>query len=96
MEGHVTMETTRFETAAYLDTDEARDEFLRAALETNDPAYIAHAVGAVARTIGMGDIAKATGKSRQSLYRSLDKGGNPTIDTLFATLAAMGKRLTLA
>lgn len=90
------MDTTRFDAAAFLTTEEARDEFLRDALDTNDPGYIAHAVGIVARAYGMTKLANATGKDRQSLYRSLDKGGNPTIDTFFGALAAMGKKLTVA
>lgn len=90
------VQTSRFDAAEHLKTEEMRDEFLRAALETNDPSYIAHAVGVVARAYGMREVAKTTGKARQSLYRSLDQGGNPTIETLFGALDAMGKRLTLA
>ncbi|WP_394652134.1 addiction module antidote protein [uncultured Sphingomonas sp.] len=92
----MTTPTTAFDPAAYLDTEERRDGFLREALATNDAHHIAHAVGVVARASGMIDIAKATGKSRQSLYRSLDKGGNPTIDTIFGALEAMGRKRTLA
>jgi DNA-binding phage protein len=42
-----------FDAAAYLTTPEARDEFLRAALETEDAEFIAHARDVIARAISM-------------------------------------------
>lgn len=89
-------ETTRFEATDYLTTDEARREFLTDALESGNAAYIAHAVGILARAHGMGELASATGRKRQALYRSLSGDGNPRLDTFFGALNGMGVKLTLA
>jgi probable addiction module antidote protein len=45
------------------------------AFETNDAAYIAHALGVVAHAKGMTQIAKETGLSREQRYRSFSTEG---------------------
>lgn len=60
------------------------------ALSTNDAGYIAHALGVVARAKGMTRVAKATGLSREQLYRSFSEEGNPTLKTTLALLSALG------
>jgi probable addiction module antidote protein len=40
-----------------LDTEEAIEEFIAAALETSDPAFIARALGTVARARNMSKLA---------------------------------------
>jgi len=40
-------------------------------------------------------LARKTGLSRETLYRTLSKRGNPRLDTLAAILAAFGLRLTV-
>lgn len=89
-------ETARFDAAELLDTEEAQREFIAAALEDNDPEFIAHAIGVVARARGMTDLADRTGIKRQALYRALDKGGNPTLATLTKVMDALGMRLSIA
>lgn len=42
---------------------------------------------------GIGEIAKKSGLSRQQLYRTLSKNGNPTITTLTEITRAAGVRL---
>lgn len=64
------------------------------ALETGDAAYIASAIGVVARARGMSQIAQETGLSREQLYRSLSPHGNPTLKTTLAILKALGVELT--
>ena len=54
--------------------------FLSDALETSDPAYIALAVGTVARAKGVVEIAKATGLSVEQIYRSLNDHGSHTLE----------------
>ncbi len=87
------LETTVFDPAEYLDDDEAIAGYLSDALETGEPAYIAHAIGVVARAKGMSAIAKETGLSRASLYRALDNGGNPSFATVVEVLSALGFQL---
>ena len=64
------------------------------AFETDDPAYIAHALGVVARAKGMSEIASRTGLSREQLYRSFSARGNPTLKTTLAVMKALNIKLT--
>ena len=86
--------TTRFDAAEYLTTPEAQAEFITAALETGDAAYVRDAIGVVARARGMGEIAKAAGLNRESLYRALGAAGNPEFSTMLRVLDALGIALT--
>jgi probable addiction module antidote protein len=43
------VKTTRFDVAEYLDTPERQAEYVSAALETGDAAFVRDAVGVVAR-----------------------------------------------
>ena len=62
----MTLKTRPFDPAAYLKTDTARAAYMNEALETGDPAFIADAVGVLARARGMGKVAKEAGLSRES------------------------------
>jgi probable addiction module antidote protein len=64
------------------------------ALETADSAYIAHALGVVARAKGMGEIARQTGLGRESLYKALREGGNPEFATVMKVMQALGLSMT--
>ena len=88
--------TRPYDSARYLDTPEAQAEYLTAAFETDDPGFIAEAIGTVARARGMTQIAKDSGLSRESLYRALSSGGNPELGTVMRVLQAMGLRLSAA
>ncbi|UGY09951.1 MULTISPECIES: addiction module antidote protein [unclassified Phyllobacterium] len=77
-----------------LKSDEAIELFLADAFETGDSAYIAKAIGVVARSKGMATIARETGLSREQLYRSLSESGNPTLATTIAVLKAVGFQLS--
>lgn len=85
---------TAYDPAEDLKSDEAIATFMAAAFETGDPAYIAHALGVVARARGMTDIARQTGLSREQLYRSFSGSGNPTLKTTMAVMKALGIELT--
>ena len=76
------VETKSFDPAVYLDTDEARAEYMTAALETEDPAFIADALGVIARARGMTKVAGEAQLSREHLYRSLSDNGNPELATV--------------
>jgi probable addiction module antidote protein len=69
-------------------------EFMADAMESNDAAYIANAIGVVARARGMSDIAHDTGLSREQLYRSFSAGGNPTLKSIIAVMRALGVKIT--
>jgi len=83
-----------YDPAAALESEEAISVFLADALETGDSAYVAKALGVVARAKGMSDLARETGLSREQLYRSFSERGNPTLKTLLAVTRALGVDLT--
>lgn len=85
---------TKFDPAAMLETDEDIVVFMADAFETGDAAYIAHALGVVARAKGMTQLARDTGLSREQLYRSFSEAGNPTLKTTLAVMKALGIDLT--
>ena len=84
-----------YDPAAALDNPEHIVLFMADAFETGDSAYIAKALGVVARTKGMAVVADETGLSREQLYRSFSKQGNPTLKTLLAVMRAVGVDMTI-
>lgn len=90
------LKTKPFDPAEYLDDIESVAAYLSDALESEDPAFIADALGAVARAHGMSDVAREAGVSRESLYRALSTEGNPEFATVLRVLRALGLRLTAA
>lgn len=89
------LKTTRFDPADYIETAEDVRFYLEAAMEGNDPKHIASALGDVARSTGMSEIARKTGLGRQALYNALSENGNPTLETLTAVLDALGLELSV-
>lgn len=89
------VELRPFDAAEYLESEEDILYFLEAAMEGNDPAHIARALGVVARSRGMTEIAKKAGLGRQALYSALSENGNPTLETLTAVLGALGLELSV-
>ncbi|WP_439528546.1 addiction module antidote protein [Pannonibacter sp.] len=78
-----------FDPAELLTSREAVAAFMSDALASGDAGYIAHAVGVVARAKGMSQIAEDAGLSREQLYRSFSREGNPTLKTTLAVLKAL-------
>jgi len=85
--------TKKWDAAEHLKTDEDMAAYLEAALEEDDPALVAAALGDIARAKGMGELAKQTGLGRESLYKALSPGGNPEFATVLKVLKALGLRL---
>jgi probable addiction module antidote protein len=90
----MTEKLSPYDPAEDLGTDAAIATFMAEAFQTNDAAYVAHALGVVARAKGMAQIAKQTGLSREQLYRSFSETGNPTLRTTLAVMKALGVELT--
>jgi probable addiction module antidote protein len=84
-----------YDPAEDLASDEAIALFMAEAFKTSDPAYIAHALGVVARAKGMTQIAAQTGLSREQLYRSFSQNGNPTLRTTMAVMKSLGIELSV-
>ena len=79
-----------FDPARNLKSEEDIFYYLEAAMEGNDPKHIARALGDVAHSQGMSEIAKKSGPGRQALYTALSENGNPTLETLTSVLRALG------
>lgn len=85
---------TAYDPAAALTDDEEIAFFMADAFETGNAAFIAKALGIVARAKGMTQIAIDTGLSREQLYRSFSENGNPTLKTTLAVMKALKIELT--
>ncbi len=86
--------TQPFDAAQYLASEAAQAEYLTVALETGDAAFIADAIGVVARAKGMAEVAKGAGLGRESLYKALSADGNPEFATILKVIRALGLKLT--
>jgi probable addiction module antidote protein len=87
------LKTVRWDVAEHLDSPESIADYLEAVFEIGDPQLIVAALGDVARARGMTLLASETGLSRESLYRSLAKEGNPEFGTVVKVLKALGLRM---
>ena len=92
----MTINTTRFDVADFLDSEEAIQEYFRQVVEDGDPDEIVRALGHIARARGMTQLAKDTGLGRESLYKALSEGSKPRFDTIMRVTKALGLTLTVA
>ena len=88
-----TIKTRPFDMANYLGSEEDVAEYLGQVLAEGDPAELAAALGDIARARGMTQLARDTGLSRESLYKSLSGERAPSTDTLFKVMKALGFEL---
>jgi probable addiction module antidote protein len=91
----VKVKTSTYDVAEHLRTPEEMAAYLDAWLEAapDDVSGIARALGDIARAKGMSQVAKEAGLSRESLYRALGEGGNPSFATVLKVARALGVRL---
>ncbi len=87
--------TTPYDVADYLSTPEDCAAYLDACIAESqgDPAFIAKAIGDIARAKGMSELARATGMGRESLYKALSGERNPEFGTILKVLKALGLEL---
>lgn len=88
------IKTTPFDASEYLDTEEMMAEYLTLALEDENPEVFISALGNVAKARGMAQIARDTGLSRESLYKSLRSGSKVRYETVQKILKALNVRLS--
>ena len=89
----MTLETTPYDSADYLDSPDDIAAYLEAAFEDGDPTLITHALGVVARAKGMSQLAKDAGVTREALYKALTANGDPKLSTFVGVMKALGMRL---
>ncbi len=87
--------TTRYDVAEHLRTPEEMAAYFEACLEeaNGDAAFIAKALGDIARARGMSQVARDAGLSRESLYKALSGERSPNFDTILRVVAALGLKL---
>ena len=88
------LKTTPFDAAEHLTDVESISAFVADAFESGDAVIIADALGIVARAKGMTEVAKGANLSRESLYRTLSKAGNPEFATIIKVMNSLGMQLT--
>ncbi|MGL4339222.1 MAG: addiction module antidote protein [Rhodoglobus sp.] len=85
----------RFDGADYLRTPADAVAYLEVALEESgdDPAAVAQALGTIARSGNLSELARKTGMSREGLYKALTAEGNPSFATISKVAHALGLRI---
>lgn len=86
----------RYDTADYLKSEEDIAAYLEAVMEEggDDPAYVARALGVVARARNMTALANEVGMSRVGLNKALSGEGNPTLATVLKVAKALGLKVS--
>lgn len=87
--------TTRYDVAEHLRTSEEMAAYLEACFEEadGDAAFIAKALGDIARAKGMTQVARDAGLSRESLYKALSGDRAPSFATILKVVNALGIKL---
>ena len=88
------VQTTPFDAARYTTSPESQQSLLDDAFASGNAAYIAHALGIIARARGMAEVAREAGLARESLYKALSEDGDPRLTTLLGVARALGGKLT--
>ena len=93
----MTIKLRKWDSAEHLKTEEDMQAYLQACIEesNNDAAFIAKALGNIARAKGMAQLSKDTGLGRESLYKALSGEVNPSFDTVIKVVKALNLRLTI-
>jgi probable addiction module antidote protein len=91
-------ETFPYDVVDYLTTPEDCAAYLDACIEESDgdAAFIASALGNIARAKGMSQVARDTGLTRESLYKALSGERSPDFTTILKVLRAVGIKLHAA
>jgi probable addiction module antidote protein len=86
---------TPYDSADYLTGVEDVAAYLEAAIEEagDDPTVIAQALGTIARSGNISELARRVGMSREGLYKALSADGNPTFATVMKVSKALGLKL---
>lgn len=89
------LQLTTFDVADYLDSEEALAEYLSQVMADGDDDEFLRALGHVAKTRGMSQLAKDAGVGRESLYKALKPGATPGYATVGKVVRALGFRMAV-
>lgn len=90
------IKTIPWNSSDHLETAEDIAAYLEAAFEDGDPNLIGHALGVVARSKGIAEIARRAGLVGQSLDKALSPDGRPELETVLKVVRALGLKLIVA
>lgn len=87
----------RFDPADHLADIEDVAGYLQLAIEESaeDPAVVPRALGVIARSGNMSELARRVGMRRDGLYKALSDQGNPRWSPVLKVSEALGLKLTL-
>jgi probable addiction module antidote protein len=88
------LKTTVFDGAKYLTDPEDQADLLNDALQSGNAGYIADALGLIARARGMSRVARGSEVTREALYKSLTRSGDPKLTTVMGVLSTLGIELS--
>lgn len=88
------LKTHRFDVEDHLKSSEDRAAYLAAAFKEGDSELIIQALNDIARAVGMAEVAKAAGVTREGLYRSLGENGDPKLSTSLGVMHALSVKLS--
>jgi probable addiction module antidote protein len=87
----------KWDSAEHLKTEEDMQAYLQACIDESngDAAFIAKALGNIAKAKGMAQLSRDTGLGRESLYKALSGDVNPSFDTVIKVVKALNLRLAI-
>ncbi len=90
-----TLKLLKWDSAEHLKTEEDMALYFDACLQEagDDAAYLAKALGNIARAKGMSQLSRDTGLGRENPYKALSGEGNPSFATVLKVTAALGIHL---
>ena len=88
--------TAPYDVAEFLETPEEMAAYLEACIQEadGDAAFVAKALGDIARAKGMTQVAREAGLSRESLYKALSGDRSPSFDTILKVISALDLQLS--
>ena len=87
----------KWDSAEHLKTEEDMQAYLQACIDESngDAAFIAKALGNIAKAKGMAQLSRDTGLGRESRYKALSGDVNPSFDTVIKVVKALNLRLAI-
>ncbi len=87
----------KWDSAEHLRSEADMQAYLQACIDESngDAAFIAKALGNIARAKGMTRLSKDTGLGRESLYKALSGEVSPSFDTVIKVVKALNLRLSI-
>lgn len=83
-----------YDPAFFLDDEEMMFTYLQDAMQEGDKEFIA-ALEAVSRSLGMTELAKKTGLSRETIYKTLNSVTKPQDENLQKIFAGLNSKMPL-